>query len=346
MTGDLVPQQVAQLHDAAALSARYTAPEQVAAKWLLTYQAENTRAAYRRDVVHSRGAIPAFLEWCRELALDPWSLDLATFTLWLRSLDPHEVTNATRRRKVSAVRGLFDYAATIGVLPASPIPRTNRYLHLGSVPRESQTRGLTRSESAAMLEAGRRHSQRDAAVLAMLYHQGLRASELCDLTTASVIYDRGRWALVVEGKGRKRRTVGLNPAVKHELDLWEAERTAQGFLDAGLALIGAPTADRPLFVQTAGETHPGQALDRFRVRTIVSRAARAAGVEQWWTVSPHSFRHTCTTHLRKAGVSDDDIQVFLGHESPETTKRYGRRDDSLAASPADRLRPLEVLADD
>ena len=41
-------------------------------------------------------------------------------------------------------------------------------------------------------------------------------------------------------------------------------------------------------------------------------------------VSPHILRHTRATLLAEAGMSKDHLQIFLGHEKPETTQIYTR----------------------
>lgn len=39
-------------------------------------------------------------------------------------------------------------------------------------------------------------------------------------------------------------------------------------------------------------------------------------------VAPHALRHTRTTFLAEDGMAKDFLQVFLGHEQPDTTQIY------------------------
>ncbi|HMB93907.1 MAG TPA: tyrosine-type recombinase/integrase [Rhodothermales bacterium] len=39
-------------------------------------------------------------------------------------------------------------------------------------------------------------------------------------------------------------------------------------------------------------------------------------------VPPHILRHTRATLLAEGGMSKDLLQIFLGHEKPETTEIY------------------------
>ena len=59
-------------------------------------------------------------------------------------------------------------------------------------------------------------------------------------------------------------------------------------------------------------------------RQFVKRAAQKAGIAEWERVSPHTFRHTCATHMLKNGASVRHIQELLGHESLESTQIYTR----------------------
>jgi site-specific recombinase XerD len=62
---------------------------------------------------------------------------------------------------------------------------------------------------------------------------------------------------------------------------------------------------------------------------LVRRLARAAGIEAWAALSPHSLRHTAITLALDAGASLRDVQDFAGHRDPRTTRRYDRSRHSL-----------------
>ncbi len=58
-------------------------------------------------------------------------------------------------------------------------------------------------------------------------------------------------------------------------------------------------------------------------------------------LSAHSLRSTAATLLMESGATLLEMQMFLGHKSPETTIRYIGRLDKLADQAATRI-PIKV----
>ena len=49
-------------------------------------------------------------------------------------------------------------------------------------------------------------------------------------------------------------------------------------------------------------------------------------------VGPHSIRHTCASHLLRAGVDINTIRAWLGHVSLDTTNVYAEADLEMKAA--------------
>lgn len=141
---------------------------------------------------------------------------------------------------------------------------------------------------------------RDRALLALLYGTGIRASECASLRNASV--DLKQLTITVQGKGGHERTIALSPELAEVLHAYVEAR-------------GAAPGNAPFF-----RSRFGRALSRGgvyeRVRTWGQRSR--VGIP----LSPHRIRHTCATHLVRAGVGLVTIRDLLGHRLITSTQIY------------------------
>jgi integrase len=155
---------------------------------------------------------------------------------------------------------------------------------------------------------------RDQALFCLIYHHGLRVSEVGLLTWADVDLERGR--IVV-----KR----LKGGAWTEQPLFS---TARALLAGHAASVGrADTA--PLFPGRAGP------LRKRQIQALFSHYRDIAGLPPFFTT--HSLRHSIATHLLDAGVSLEFVQDHLGHQSIRSTSIYARITDHHRAALFQRL---------
>lgn len=148
---------------------------------------------------------------------------------------------------------------------------------------------------------------RDRVILEVLYSSGIRRQEVVRLLVADVDLEQG-FLMIREGKNSKDRVVPIGPTVCELL---------QSYL-TGIRpdWIGAKK-DRHLFLNRFGHgMHP------MAVWQIVRKSRAGAKIEK--PVSPHTFRHSCATHMLQAGAQLRHLQELLGHASIETTQIYTR----------------------
>ena len=154
---------------------------------------------------------------------------------------------------------------------------------------------------------------RNRALIIILYRGGLRISEALALRPADIDPERGT-VRVMDGKGHKPRTVGLEPGAMAAVQRWMDKRRQAGIRGRTLlcTLRGAPMSQQ-------------------YARAMLRRAAEHAGVER--RVVPHQLRHTHAAELVSEGVPMPVIRDQLGHSSLAVTDRYLRD-----------IAPAEVIA--
>jgi integrase/recombinase XerD len=271
--------------------------------------------------------------------LDLADLDAATIGAFLQQLETTRGNSpATRNARLAAIRSLFRYASLRAPQHAALIGRV-----LAIQPKRTTTTivsFLTRGELDALLAApdrGTWHGRRDHALLVFAAQTGLRVSELTGLAVHDVHLGAGPHAYC-RGKGRKDRATPLTAHTVEVLAAWLAEQHAG--------------TTSPLFA-----TRAGTPLSRDAVEHLVTRhaatAARTSPTLQAKNITPHTLRHTAAMNLLHAGVDITVIALWLGHESPATTRIYLHADMALKeqaiarttppGTPAGRYQPPDQL---
>ncbi len=204
-----------------------------------------------------------------------------------------DLSDASRARKLSAVKSLLSFGHRIGYLPFD----VGRPVRLPRIKDTIAERILPEDTVLAMitLEPG----QRNRALLRLLYGAGLRVSELCGLRWRDVVERDDSAQVTVFGKGGRTRHVLLSAGT------WGTLSAIRG--DAG--------EDAPLFI-----SRTGGGLSVRQVQVIVRQAARRAEVDK--NVSPHWMRHAHASHALDRGAAVHLVQATLGHSSVATTGRY------------------------
>jgi site-specific recombinase XerD len=141
-----------------------------------------------------------------------------------------------------------------------------------------------------------------------LLDNGIRAQECVTVRLDEVDWERRR--VLVHGKGAKQRWVGIGErtaAALHDyIDRFRGERAGALFLTGrGEAMVDAHT----LYV-------------------LMTRMAERAGLEK---ANPHRFRYSFATWAIASGAREIDVQLLLGHSSPQMTQHYAQAYDSEQA---------------
>jgi integrase/recombinase XerD len=274
--------------------------------------ADNTIAAYRNDLtqfsrnMEERLADPSQATWV-EVGKD-------AIVGYILNLKEREYTSSTVARKVAAIKSFFHYLVAEGVIKADPTatldsPKVKKRLPK-AISRDDINRLL-----AAPAKGTSAKSQRDHALLELLYASGMRVTELVSLDIDDVNPVSG--SVRVRGKktSNKERII---PIGDHALE------ALQLYLDKGRLQLMRGPEERALFLN-----HRGQRLTRQGLWLIIKHYVDEVGIAQ--DVTPHTLRHSFAAHKLSQGKSLQDIQKLLGHANISTTQVYqhvGQETDS------------------
>ncbi|HZN75263.1 MAG TPA: tyrosine-type recombinase/integrase [Micromonosporaceae bacterium] len=227
----------------------------------------------------------------------------------------------TRNARLAAIHSLFSHAALrhpehaglIAQILAIPAKNTHRTV----------ITYLTEAQVTALLAAPDRSTwtgRRDHLILLVMITTGLRVSELTGLRRCDIAPPPGA-SLACHGKGRKDRIMPIDATTAEVSANWLAENP------------GPP--EDPLF--TARGTKRKMTTDAVAQR--VATAAAACPTLTGRIVSPHVLRHTTAMRMLTAGIDITTIALWLGHESPESTRPYLHADLALKQRALDRTAP-------
>jgi integrase/recombinase XerD len=256
----------------------------------------NTIAAYRRDLDRWIGFVGA-----RSVE----SIDSVAVTDYLTSLRRDGLATSSITRALSVVRSFHRYLVAEGIAPNDP---TGAVIAPGRTQR--LPKALSIEQVTALLESTTTETPvglRDRAILELMYATGARVSEAVGLVVDDVHADEVLDVITLTGKGNKQRVVPVGRFAREALDAY--------LVRGRPALLAKGRGTPALFLGARGA-----ALSRQNVFLIIRAAATRAEITS--TISPHTLRHSCATHLLRGGADIRVVQEMLGHASVATTQIY------------------------
>jgi integrase/recombinase XerD len=266
---------------------------------------QNTLEAYRRDLLN-------FVDYLKGQKLILQKATRITIESYLISLEADGLAQATRARRLSAIKQIYRYGFEEGLITDDPSMQIRGPKATRKLPNH-----LSEGDVNALLEAaiktGRNplDRRRSSCLMQILYATGMRVSELVSLPVAAVRGDPEM--LLIKGKGGKERLVPLSAPAKMAIAAylvdWDQTQT--------LATENGKTESKFLFPSRGKLGH----LTRVRFYTLIKEICVVAGIDPT-NVSPHTLRHAFATHLLANGADLRVIQMLLGHADVATTEIY------------------------
>lgn len=226
--------------------------------------------------------------------------------IWHTNRKGNLITVRTRLSVIGHIKGLFKWMAESDLIVSDPAARLQNPKQPKTLPREIlEIHEIKKILSSPDTQTKRGY--RDRCVLELLYSTGIRRSEAANLRVSDVDYEAG-FLTIRQGKGQKDRVVPLGKIASQYL---------QNYI-TGLRPERIHGKDEGfLFLNRFGE-----AAGHNTIYDIVRKYVKLSGIKK--KISPHTFRHTCATHMLKNGAHLRYLQEMLGHKSIETTQIYTR----------------------
>jgi integrase/recombinase XerD len=172
---------------------------------------------------------------------------------------------------------------------------------------------LTREEVKKLLNAPNTQTRlgiRNKAILELFYSTGIRLEEMARLQVLDVDFRSG-FLRVNKGKGAKDRVVPMGSRAVY----WVRE-----YLRQVRILWGRQRPEeRAMWLSCKG---PHRAIKSQNIEVMIKNHACAVGFKK--RVTPHTWRHTCATHMVANGANVVYVQKLLGHRSIRSTNIYTR----------------------
>lgn len=271
-----------------------------------------------QNYAHARGEgfinnVVDFIHWLEDRSIrsikDAKAHNIYEYMYYLRERPNRRswgtLSEKTVKVNLFSIRLLFDYAYTCGMIEYTvPFPKF--------IPHHAVSKKILSTDEMKELFGVCRNAL-ETAIIALAYGCGLRRMEIYRLNTADVATHL-RTVYVVEGKGRKNRSVPLSDRTLQHLKEYE-----RYFRPELLMKSNSPGFEGAYLLNSAGKRMSAEAI----YECVINLAKRTENPEIISkNVTPHLLRHSIATHLLQNGAGLEWTQAFLGHSNLDSTHIY------------------------
>ncbi len=218
------------------------------------------------------------------------SMDIRMF-LALRSKDG--LKKSSMASTIAALKSFFSWLENEDYLVKSPMRK------IKNIKVEKRLRKALSREELEMLRDTAK-TIREKALLEFFYSTACRLDEAQTLNLSDIDWVNNQVRVI--GKGNKERIVFLNARARLHLKKYLKSRK---------------DSCEALFVS---ERLPHDRLGRRAIEKTFTELGIKAGLPK--KLFPHLMRHTTATHMLQGGATLEEVQNYLGHDSPATTQVY------------------------
>lgn len=263
---------------------------------MMAYLSQSFESYILVELGLSRATLEAYNRDVSEFLLFAKNYELTTQLLedFIKYLRRNNLKDTTIRRKCMSIRCWYKYLISLGKINPTILDCVN------PVSVEKGEVNVIKSDGVRSLLSlcGGFNIRRDVAILSILYHSGLRVSELCQLNITDV--NLNQRTMRIKGKGCQQRIVPISK---------ECVKIIQDYLSSKKL----STTDA-LFIDKNNSR-----ITRRAVTDMITRLSRRAGIKH---TTAHTLRKSCATTLLSNGMELELVQNLLGHKDLSTTQHY------------------------
>ena len=304
--------------------------------WVKEWLRRKTRDSSTATMARYNGHLDAFLDWLgpvrRKKPLE--SVTPLDVRRWRESLQDAGRAGKTVLAYLKDLGGAYRAAIREGLVSFNPCGTLEAIDTSDSMERKP----FTLEEVAALLAAAPSPEWRGLILVAAF--TGLRLGDAAHLSWSAVDLAAKQITLIPSKTKKKKREVRI-PIHPDLLAYLEAapivsdDPTAPVFADLSKLTIGARTG----LSQTFNTIMLAAGVDRGKPSRIVEEGKASVGRVNYER-GFHSLRHTFTSWLRNAGVSEEDRMELTGHSTRESHQIYSHASEKAGREAIDKMPTL------
>ena len=276
----------------------------------------STIKAYRND-------LKKFLNFIGDININS-PIMAQKIRIFLKKLQDLNYTKGGIARKIAALRSFFKFLTFNEILSKNPMNkiRSPKVKREENLPKFLDLKDVERIFTILKDKSrfNTKKSHRYYLLVRLLYSTMARVSELCNIKIMDVYFEEKYIRL--RGKGNKERIVPVDAKTLEVIKDFLQNR-----------VIYHP--DEFLIVNTRN-----QKLSPRVIQEDIKTIRNECGFQKSKTITPHIFRHTGATHLRRSGMDISELQDILGHSNPSTTRIYAKNDITKLSQSYSKMHPL------
>lgn len=283
-----------------------------------TIRNKNTRLAYMT-------AVDRFFAWSDQHKIGQLAdIEPLHVAAYIESLGK-DFEKPTVKQHLAAIRMLFDWLVTGGILATNPAHAVRGPKH---VVKRGKTPVLTSDQARALIESIDTSSLvglRDRALIGVMTYAFARVGAVVSMRVEDYFANGKRWWVRLHEKGGKRHEMPAHHKLEHFLDEY--------IKAAGIGEDGKTSLFRSAVGRTGSLT--ATAMHRVDAWRMIQRRAAVLGSKV--KIGCHTFRATGITAYLESGGTLENAQAMAAHESPRTTKLYDRTGDEITLDEVERI---------